>query len=193
MVTCCYNCLLLKTISFLKTFLPNTSCHLSGSWGLFTYLGCLMMAFLRPQGIWFPSTDRINREVPSIIMISQSQRQVESSWVCWGFFWSSLFFKGLKLAYCGAYTDSTISLESLVPKGKSPDFKSKLLFIPGWLWAVKLGAAGISRISLSLAPGHPSKTKTLSNKGNVHPNPMTACRWPTGLVFPCPTVSIEAW
>lgn len=51
---------------------------------LFTYLACPMMAFLRPQGIWFPSTDRINREVPSMIMISWSQRQVESSRV--GFF-----------------------------------------------------------------------------------------------------------
>lgn len=51
---------------------------------LFTYLACLMTAFLRPQGIWFPSTDRINREVPSMIMISWSQRQVESTGV--GFF-----------------------------------------------------------------------------------------------------------
>lgn len=48
---------------------------------LFTHLACLMMAFLRPQGIWFPSTDRINREVPSMIMISWSQRQVESTGV----------------------------------------------------------------------------------------------------------------
>lgn len=59
----------------LKTFLPNASCQLSGSW-MFTYLVCLMMVFLRPQDIWFSSTDRINREVPSMFMISWSQ-----SWV----------------------------------------------------------------------------------------------------------------
>lgn len=70
MVACCYNCLLLKAISFLKTSVLHASCQLSGSSCLFTYLVCLMMAFLRPQGIWFPSSDRINREVPSIIMIS---------------------------------------------------------------------------------------------------------------------------